>query len=137
MQQPRPGERLGGWLLERQLGAGGMGAVFVGVAPTGARRAIKVPFFEPHELDRKERFARENEALAKVPPHAGVLRIHSAGVDRGFAFAVLELVEGKPLDALIGSGLGTERALELAVAITRALEHVHAAGIVHRDLKPA
>src|SRR5205823_7225994 len=99
---PALGEKLGDYVLESFLGKGGMGAVFVGRGAAGAVRAIKVPLFAgPGALEERARFEREVAILAKVPPHPNVVRIHAAGEDRGTAFAVLELVEGQGLDALL------------------------------------
>jgi hypothetical protein len=139
---PRVGTRLGDYTLERTLGQGGMGAVFVGVhRSTGARHAVKVLLMgRERRGSRHERFAREARALARIEPHAGVVALHSFTVrDDGVAYLVMDLVDGQDLaQALEESGpLPVARALEVGLGIARALAHVHGAGIVHRDLKPA
>jgi serine/threonine-protein kinase len=138
----RAGDVLGGYRIERLLGQGGMGAVceVVHVA-TGARRALKVPFFEGDHGERRDaraRFVREAQVLAALAPHPNVVRVHALGEDAGRPFCVLEMIEGEGLDAILREGpLPIPRAIGLAIEVARALEHVHRAGILHRDLKPA
>jgi serine/threonine-protein kinase len=136
------GARLGEYVLERALGQGAMGSVFVGRhSTTGARHALKVLHLGASP-ERRERFAREARALAKVDRHPGVIRIHRYDVEEdGLAYCALDLVEGSDLEHLLagraGAGLPLADALALGEGLARALAHVHAAGIVHRDLKPA
>jgi hypothetical protein len=135
---PEPGRVLGGYVLERVLGRGGMGAVFVGRNASGAVRAIKVPLFDGADSDEhRARFERETRALAKLRPHPNVVRVHGAGTEGPFAYCVLELVEGESLAALVRRGPSpVERALALAEQVARALAHAHEAGVIHRDVKP-
>src|SRR5262249_1749748 len=125
---PAIGEVLGGYRLERVLGKGGMGAGYVGVNDAGMRRAVKIPIFAGEEASAlRARFEREARAMASVPRHPNVLQIYTTGQERGFAYCVLDLVEGEGLDTLAARGaLPIERALELAEQLARALAHVHA-----------
>jgi serine/threonine-protein kinase len=103
-----------------------MGAVYLGVSEAGARRAIKVPLFDGDVGGgQRARFEREAQTLARLKAHPNIVRVYSAGQDRGFAYCVLELVEGRGLDATLDEDgpLPIERALDLAIGIARALEH--------------
>jgi hypothetical protein len=132
-----PGATFGGHVIERTLGQGGMGVVLLGKDPAGTSHAIKVPFFDANAEDRRKRFIRESQALAKLD-HPGIVKVHGAGEEDGAPFCVMELVLGDALDALLEKGpLDVPRALEIAEEVARALEHAHAAGIVHRDVKPS
>jgi len=141
---PGPGARVGDYVIERALGRGGMGAVFVARhRDVPVRRALKVLLLRDdggREGIRRERFAREARALAKVDRHPGVVGIHDYGITpAGLAYCALDLVEGGDLEGLLEreAPLPLEQALTLAAEVARALDHVHRAGIVHRDLKPA
>jgi hypothetical protein len=137
---PAVGDTLGGFRLERVLGRGGMGAVFVGTNAAGMTRAIKVPLVEGSEGEAVlARFEAEARALAKVPRHPNVVGVDSIGREAGRVFCVLELVEGEGLDRLLAreGPLPIARIVELAETVALALGHVHASSILHRDLKPA
>jgi serine/threonine protein kinase len=135
---PPAGSTIAGYRLERLLGKGGMGAVYVGVNEAGMRRAIKVPLFDGElAAELRARFEREANTLGRVKPHPNVVRVHGAGQDGPYAYCVLELVEGESLAALAKKGpLEVERALDLTAQLARSLAHIHAHGIVHRDVKP-
>src|SRR5437588_5407253 len=92
---PGPGDRVGEYVLERLLGKGGMGAVYVGRHhASGALHAIKVLLLGGRP-ERVERFAREARALAKVDRHPGIVDVHAHGsTESGVAFIALELIAG-------------------------------------------
>lgn len=86
--------------------------------------------------DRKQRFVQEAKAASSLN-HPNIIVVHDIASDRGLDFIVMEYVEGKTLDQLIGrKGLKLNEALGYAVQIADGLAKAHAAGIVHRDLKP-
>jgi serine/threonine protein kinase len=134
---PRDPTQLGPYRLERKLGQGGMGAVYLGRHHSlGAARAIKVSDAFAHEA-RVGRFAREVEHLARVR-HAQVVGVHEGGREGRWLWYAMDLVEGEPLDDLLLRGRPPlPRALALAHGIAGGVAALHAAGIVHRDLKPA
>ncbi|MGE0709833.1 MAG: protein kinase [Planctomycetota bacterium] len=142
---PREGDLLGDYQLERLLGRGGMGAVFVARHRSlGVAYALKVQHLEgsARAADRAARFQREAEALARVDRHPHVVGIHHFATlpDRPeVAYCVLDLVEGEDLDRLLARGgpPPSGQALRWCEQLARALAHVHARGVVHRDLKPA
>jgi serine/threonine-protein kinase len=126
----------GPYLLEEELGSGGMGVVFAARhAQSGARVALKIlSVTEPDVLARLEREARVAERL----DHPGAVAPRATGVLEGRPFAVMELVPGETLAALLDRGaLDRGRALALVREVALVLAHAHERGVVHRDLKPA
>ena len=130
-------ETLGGFKLERTLGAGGMGAVYAAVGPDGAQVAVKVlaPLLAA-EPGLRERFRREAHALRALS-HRGVVRILDEGEERGFCWYAMERIDGSDLREVLKKGrMSTPDAEALARAVLEALAAVHDAGLVHRDIKP-
>ncbi|MBL4844645.1 MAG: serine/threonine protein kinase [Planctomycetes bacterium] len=128
-------EVIGPYRIERELGRGGMGVVYIGVhAELGRRAAIKVL------LDQKvgeERFWRECEGMGRLA-HPGIVGTYEAGLHEGRPYLAMELVDGRSLrEVLVTTGPWPSRkAAELGVALSDAMAHVHAEGLLHRDLKP-
>ena len=140
------GRTLGGYHLQRLLGAGGMGEVYLAHDPTlGRDVAIKIlPRAFTSDPDRLARFEREARMLAALN-HPNICAIYGLAEADGMRFLVLELVEGDTLaEKLVaaraqsrGPGLALREALSIARQIAEALDVAHEKGIVHRDLKPA
>jgi eukaryotic-like serine/threonine-protein kinase len=124
-------------ILEK-IGEGGMGAVYK-AQDTHLDRlvAVKVlPAERTADPDRRQRFVQEAKAASSLN-HPHIIVVHDIASDRGHDFIVMEYVEGKTLDQLIGRrGMKLNEALGLAVQVADGLARAHAAGIVHRDLKP-
>ncbi len=121
------------------IGKGGMGEVFQAEdLRLGRRVALKVlaPALaaEPRHVERFEREARSAAALN----HPNIVTIHAVEEAEGLHFLVLELVEGTTVADLLQTRgpFPFEELLDIALALTRALEAAHGRGIVHRDLKP-
>src|SRR5262249_39290667 len=134
-----PGSRLGPYVIEAPIGAGGMGEVYRARDPKLNRDvALKVlPETFTDDRDRVERFLREARVLASLN-HPHIAAIYGLEDSGDVHALVLELVEGPTLADRIGGGpLPLEEALEIARQIADALVAAHDAGIVHRDLKPA
>jgi len=137
LRLPRPGEWVGELQIERELGRGGMGAVFL-ARRAGAPVALKLMLGAGSEPGMRLRFEREAQAAASIPAHPGVVQIFSYGAAGAFPSIVTEYVEGSDLARLLKAGsVSDERALEILGELAEALDHVHEAGVVHRDLKPA
>jgi hypothetical protein len=128
---------LGPYVLEGELGRGGMGSVYrARHGPTGAVRAVKL-LDRVSDLVALDRFRREIETLARVGGE-GVVAIHESGVDGGRPFFAMELMAGGSLRArLAASGrLPWSEAAALVASLARTLERCHALGVIHRDVKP-
>jgi len=133
-------ERLGPWQIERRIGAGGMGNVYLGVhAETGERAAVKVlPASMAREDGFEQRFSREIDALGKLS-HRNIVRLYGNGVsDDGLLYYAMEFVDGVTLTAEIQARrrLPWREVVERSQQLAGALKAAHDAGVVHRDLKP-
>ena len=129
--------------LDRELGRGGMGAVWSASHLTlDSRVAVKFIAAEllEHSQDALARFQKEGRAVARIrSPH--VVQVFDLGVlGDGTPFIVMELLDGESLEELLDRNrraLSPSEALPILEQVGKALEHAHAAGIVHRDIKPA
>jgi eukaryotic-like serine/threonine-protein kinase len=132
------GRTLGHYRIERQLGKGGMGVLYLARdARLGRPVAIKVLPGEPFLGEaRRKRFVREAKAASALN-HPNIITVYNVGSDRGVDFIAMEYVEGEPLSGLIREGLPIDKAVGYAQQIAGALAAAHEAGIIHRDLKPA
>jgi serine/threonine-protein kinase len=135
------GRRLGAYTLERPLGQGGMGSVWLARRSDGryeGTAAVKLLNLALLDPIGSERFRREGTALASLA-HPNIARLGDAGVtDDGQPFLVLEHVEGRPIDTYCDEErLSPERRIALFLQVLGAVAHAHANLIVHRDLKPA
>src|SRR6266568_256874 len=138
-------DRLGRYQIIGEIGRGGMGAVYRGIDPTiGRTVAIKTILFtgfnsqEEAQLLRA-RLLREAQAAGTLM-HPNIVTVFDMGEDGGIAYIVMEFIQGKTLDQLIGEGgrpLPPEQSLEILTSAARALDYAHAHGIIHRDVKPA
>jgi serine/threonine protein kinase len=131
---PAPGLRIHHYELIRQLGAGGMGTVFL-ARDTRLGRRVAIKFLHTTDPGMTQRFILEARTTARCS-HENIVVIHEVGEFQGSPFMVLEFLQGQPLNKVITSRLPPARAVELMVPVVRALACAHEQGIVHRDLKP-
>jgi len=133
------GRTLRHYRIERTLGSGGMGDVYVAEDLTLHRKvALKTISAQlaadPDALPRLEREARAVAALN----HPGIVTIYSVEEADGVHYLTMELVDGRPLSqAIPADGLPLAQAIEIGLQIADALDAAHRRGIVHRDIKPA
>ncbi len=135
-----PGERVGSYEIQEQLGSGGMGVVFRAL-DRRLNRPVALKFLPATvgaEPQLRQRFLQEAKAAASLD-HINICTIY--GVEQapdGRLFLVMPYYEGGTLQGRIRRGpLPVAEALDYARQLARGLGHAHAAGIVHRDIKPA
>ncbi len=134
------GSRVAGYLLEEQVGEGGMAVVFRARDERLDRLvALKVLASAlAADVDYRERFLRESRAAAAVDdPH--IIPVYEAGEAGGVLFIAMRYVPGSDVRTLVRrqGRLAAGRAAAIISAVASALDAAHAAGLVHRDVKPA
>lgn len=135
-----PGDRIGPWRLEAELGRGGMGRVWRAARDDGQYRfevAIKLLAGSLHSDILREQFARERQILADLD-HPDIARLVDGGVrEDGTPWYAMEFVDGRPLDVYCReAALDLHARLRLMSRVCRAVHHAHTRLVVHRDLKP-
>src|SRR6478735_5286899 len=141
---PLPGMRagllIGPYRLERMLGEGGMGQVWLARRDDGLyQRRVALKLLRPGLADPKLRlrFTRERQILARLE-HPHIARLLDAGISQDQPYLALEYVDGEPLtDWCRAHDLGLDARLRLFLQVCEAVSHAHANLIVHRDLKPS
>ena len=136
--------KLGRYLIERELGKGAMGVVYLGRDPKINRVvAIKtIPLsdeFDAEELEgAKQRFFREAETAGRLN-HPEIVTVYDAGEEHDLAYIAMEFLDGDHLTGFTrpDSLLSTERAIDITCRTAEALAYAHREGVVHRDIKPA
>lgn len=136
-----PGERIGPFELERALGRGGMGEVWLARQADGRverRVALKLAAVHAYGEGLAERFGRERDILARLE-HPNIARLYDAGVtEAGQPWLAMEYVEGMSLSEYVETRTVSLAArLALYRQVLAAVAHAHRHLIVHRDLKPA
>ena len=129
----------GRYRLERQLGKGGMGSVWL-AEHLSLRSWVAVKLMDPAIAatpEGAERFRREAQAAASLRS-AHVVQVLDYGVHETTPYLVMELMQGESLAACLEreKRLTPARTVSIITQVARALGRAHSAGIVHRDLKP-
>ncbi len=139
-----PGRVLGGrYLLQRKLGTGGMGVVYLASDQQveGETFAIKVLRPQIREHPDALELVREEVRKTRLLAHPNVVGVYSVNIDQRDVFILMEYLEGKPLSALLDEdfarGMPFGRAWPLIQDMCAGLAHAHDHGVVHSDLKPS
>jgi serine/threonine-protein kinase len=131
--------RIGNFEIIRQIGSGGMGAVYLGRDLSLNRQvAIKVIRGEIYEEEALNRFFHEARAAAALR-HPNIITIYASGTHEHLPYMVMEFVEGESLAQIIMTGdeLPILSKLSYLEQLCSGLHFAHRAGIIHRDIKPA
>ncbi len=133
---------LGRYEIERELGRGAMGVVYLGKDPKISRTVAIKTFsyhqFEGRELqDLKARFFREAEAAGRLN-HPDIVTVYDVGEEADLAYIAMDYAQGKPLSAYgkPNTLLPLPVVLELIARVAEALDYAHGQKIIHRDIKP-
>jgi serine/threonine-protein kinase len=135
---------LGRYQVEKELGKGAMGVVYLGKDPKiGRIVAIKTMAlsqeFEADELEEvKQRFFREAETAGRLN-HPNIVTIYDAGEEHDLAYIAMEFLKGKDLvpQTKPGNLLPLPKTLSVVARVAEALAYAHQQNVVHRDIKPA
>ena len=134
------GSMVGGYRIERELGAGGMGSVYLAAHPTLPRfDALKVLSRElSRDPDFRTRFTREADVAASLD-HPQIVAVYNRGeTDDGQLWIAMQFVDGTDADAALRAGTMTPaRAVHIVTQVAKALDFAHSRTVVHRDIKPA
>jgi serine/threonine protein kinase len=132
--------QIGAYHLLEEIGAGGMGTVWLAEqrTPVYRRVAMKIIKAELTGKDVIARFEAERQALAMMD-HPNIAKVLDAGqTEDGSPYLVMEYVAGKPITEFCDvNNTSIEDRLQLFVLVCRAVQHAHQKGIIHRDLKPS
>ena len=136
-------QRIGRYEVIDELGRGAMGVVYrardTQIGRIVALKVILTANASEQDIERyKQRFRREAQAAGRLS-HPGIVTIHDIAEDEtGQPYLVMEYIEGRPLNLLLGptAQVPLDRLLDIAIQVAEALDYAHRAGIVHRDIKP-
>lgn len=138
--EPLAGKRVGAYRIVREIGRGGMGAVYLATRDDDAyQKQVAVKVVKPgmDTADFLDRFRHERQILAGLE-HPYIARLFDGGsTDQGLPFFVMEYVEGQPVNSFCRNNTLNNRArCELFLKILDAVSYAHRNLVVHRDLKP-
>jgi hypothetical protein len=134
------GDEFAGYRIERRLGRGGMGILYLAVEP-GLERRVALKLIAPEAADDEvfaRRFAEESRIAASIE-HPNVVPIYAAGEEDGVPYIAMRYVAGADLARRLNreGRLSPRIAVDLIAQIGNGLDAIHAAGLIHRDVKPA
>ena len=136
-------QRIGRYEVISELGRGAMGVVYrardTQIGRVVALKVIHTANASAQDIEKyKQRFKREAQAAGRLS-HPGIVTVHDiAEDDAGHPYIVMEFVEGRPLNLLLGptAQVPLERLLDIGIQVAQALDYAHKNGVVHRDIKP-
>ena len=135
---------LGRYQVEKELGKGAMGVVYLGKDPKIGRvvaiktMALSQEFAGDELIDARERFFREAETAGRLQ-HQNIVTIFDAGEEHDLAFIAMEFLKGSDLADFCKGGqlLPVTKVLSIVARVAEALAYAHTQNVVHRDIKPA
>ena len=132
------GRRLGTYVIQRELGRGGMGVVYL-AHDTHLARAVAIKALSPaysHSPRIRQRLLNEAKMAAALS-HPGIATVYALEEIDGELYLVCEYVPGAPLRALVETGpLPVGEVIDIGIQLAKALAEAHTKGIIHRDIKP-
>jgi len=138
--QSLDGVRIGPFQLIKQIGLGGMGAVYLAQQHQPMSRFVAIKLIQQNLETRQmlQRFQREQQTLADMD-HVNIARIFDAGVtESGFHYIAMEYVQGEQiLDYCNKHNPSIKTKVNLLLQCCRAIQHAHQKGTIHRDIKPS
>jgi serine/threonine-protein kinase len=133
---------LGRYEIEREIGRGAMGVVYLGKDPTIARtvaiKTLSYQVFDDSNLDElKGRFFREAKAAGRLS-HPAIVTVYDVGEEADLAYIAMDYAQGRPLSDYGKPGrlLPLTKVLEVVAVVAEALAYAHSQKVVHRDIKP-
>jgi serine/threonine protein kinase/tetratricopeptide (TPR) repeat protein len=134
------GVRVGPYKIDRKLGEGGMGIVYLAEQEEPLRRVVALKVIK-RGMDTRQvvaRFEAERQALALMD-HEAIAKVFEAGETAGGRpYFAMEYVDGKPITEYCDDRrLNTRKRLELFIKVCDGVQHAHQRGIIHRDIKPS
>ncbi len=136
---PTNGTMVSHYRIIEQIGAGGMGEVYL-AEDTELNRKVALKFLPPHlcqDADCRARFKREAQAAAKLN-HPNIITIFEVSEFNGRPFFAMEHIEGESLaDFIKKRDNSLDKIIDLSIQICEGLNKAHESGIIHRDIKPS
>jgi serine/threonine-protein kinase len=133
---------LGRYEIEREIGRGAMGVVYLGKDPTIARtvaiKTLSYQMFDDSQLEElKDRFFREAKAAGRLS-HPAIVTVYDVGEEADLAYIAMDYAHGQPLSDYGKPGrlLPLAKVLEVIAVVAEALAYAHSQQIIHRDIKP-
>ncbi|QIS05874.1 protein kinase [Nocardia brasiliensis] len=134
----RPGEVFAGYTIERLLGRGGMGSVYLARHPR-LPRSTAMKLLHPevfHDKEIRTRFEREADLVARLD-HPNIVTVFDRGVEDEQLWISMRYIDGTDAAAVDAATMAPQRAVWIVAETAKALDFAHSRGVLHRDVKPA